>query len=194
MLSTLVALSNLIASSITELEKACAESNLPFPNLNEPFTPQSEAFRKHPAALEAANVIATAANQLLSTVLPPPMALGSIISGVSTRERAFACFGCMLIRFQHFKSAAVRVCLEANVTEILREGGPKVRHIGPAAIYDANVCQGAHAKDIAAKANISGEKIGQPYLCVSRSRADLNSHSTLIKIPGKSPCLPRDPA
>lgn len=71
------------------------------------------------------------------------------------------------VRLQHFKSAAVRVCLEANVTEILREGGPKVRYIGPAATYDVNVCQGVHAKDIAAKANISGEKIGQPHICAS---------------------------
>ena len=92
-LSTLKELNNLIASSIIELEKACAESELPFPDLDEPFTPQSEAFRKNPAASQAANVIAAAANQLLSTVLPPPMAMGSVLSGVSMRDGAFACFG-----------------------------------------------------------------------------------------------------
>ncbi len=86
MLSTLVALSNLIASSITELEKTCAESKLPFPNLDEPFTPQSEAFKENPVAAEAANIIAAAANQLLNTVLRPPVALGSIVSGVRSRE------------------------------------------------------------------------------------------------------------
>ncbi|KAF8577502.1 S-adenosyl-L-methionine-dependent methyltransferase [Ramaria rubella] len=48
-------------------------------------------------------------------------------------------------RHQHFKSAALRVCLESNVTEILREGGP----------------QGVHVNDIAAKNGQDAQKLSR---------------------------------
>ncbi|KAH6913356.1 hypothetical protein BKA70DRAFT_1369956 [Coprinopsis sp. MPI-PUGE-AT-0042] len=70
-----------------------------------PFTPQSEAFRSIPEADEAANLIVAAAFQLVATVLPPPSSMLTLISG-------------------YLQTAAMRVCLESNVTEILREAGP----------------------------------------------------------------------
>ncbi len=82
MTSTLLELSNMIAASVATLNKVCSK-NVPFPDLNDPFAPHSEEFRKNPEAAEAANVIAAAANQLVAMVLPPPAALFSIISGVS---------------------------------------------------------------------------------------------------------------
>lgn len=197
MLSTLVTLSNLIASSIAELEKACAESKLPFPNLDEPFTPQSEAFRKHPAASEAANVIAAAANQLLSTVLPPPMALGSILSGVSTRYRAFACFGCMLILTSGFSTsnrqlfASVwkqmwpRFCVKEDRRSDISV--PQLRMMLMSARESTQ-------KILQQRRTSAARRLVNHTSAFLHSRSDLNSHSTLIKIPGKSPCLPRGPA
>ena len=82
MASTLLELSNMIAASVATLNKVCSK-NIPFPDLDDPFAPSSEAFRTNQEAAEAANVMAAAANQLVAMVLPPPAALFSIISGVS---------------------------------------------------------------------------------------------------------------
>lgn len=83
MISTLLELSNMIAGSVATLNDVCSTSKLPFPSLDDPFSPPSEAFRAYPEAAEAANVIAAAASQLVAMVLPPPAALFVIISGVS---------------------------------------------------------------------------------------------------------------
>lgn len=119
-------LSKIISDSVASLEKVCKKNKTLFPSLDEPFSPPSEAFRSDPEAAEAANKIAAAALQLAATVLPPPAALFTVVSG-------------------HFKSAALRVCLEANVTEILREAGPK----------------GLHVDKIAEKSKISGMKLAR---------------------------------
>lgn len=88
MTSSLLSLSNLITSSVIALEKACADANLPFPSLDEPFSHASEAFRANPAAEEATKVIAAAAHQLMVMVLPPSAALYNLISGVSSDYRS----------------------------------------------------------------------------------------------------------
>ncbi|KAG6834069.1 hypothetical protein H0H93_012165 [Arthromyces matolae] len=97
----------MIASSVSTLLQACNDNGTPFPQPNDPFTPQSEAFRKNKIAADATNIIAAAALQLAARVLPPQIALMNIVSG-------------------HFKNAALRSAMELNVTEILREAGPKV--------------------------------------------------------------------
>ncbi|KAG6811495.1 hypothetical protein H0H92_007143 [Tricholoma furcatifolium] len=66
-------LSDLISSSVTALLQACNENNTPFPGPNEPFTPESEAFRSSKVVVDATNVIAAAAMQLAQRVLPPYM-------------------------------------------------------------------------------------------------------------------------
>ncbi|KAJ7612017.1 S-adenosyl-L-methionine-dependent methyltransferase [Mycena polygramma] len=73
------------------------------PDLHTPFAPPSEAFRTVPAAAEAASIISVAALQLEAILTPPHVSLYRV----------------------HFKSAALRVCLESDVTEILREAGPQ---------------------------------------------------------------------
>jgi len=127
MTSPIKDLSQIISDSVASLEKVCKKNNTPFPSLDEPFSPPSEAFRADPEAAEAANKIAAAALQLAANVLPPPAALFTVVSGVCASD-PFHIYH-RLTFHQHFKSAALRVCLEANVTEILREAGPNVRSI-----------------------------------------------------------------
>ncbi|KAJ7175090.1 S-adenosyl-L-methionine-dependent methyltransferase [Mycena crocata] len=116
----------LITQSVETLEATCQSSGMTIPDLHEPFTPPSEAFRTIPAAAEAASIISAAALQLEAILTPPQVALYKIVGG-------------------HFKSAALRICLESNVTEILREAGP----------------QGIHANDIAARNGQDPEKLAR---------------------------------
>ncbi|KAG6916948.1 hypothetical protein DXG01_004497 [Tephrocybe rancida] len=106
----------LITDAVEKLESACDSTGTAIPDLHTPFYPESEAFRANPAAAESASVISAAALQLEAIFTPPHVSLYHIVAG-------------------HFKSAAVRVCLESSVTEILREAGP----------------DGLHVKDIASK-------------------------------------------
>ncbi|KAJ7124389.1 S-adenosyl-L-methionine-dependent methyltransferase [Mycena epipterygia] len=116
----------LITKSVNTLETTCQSSGVAIPDLHEPFAPPSEAFRAIPAAAEAASVISAAALQLAAILTPPQVSLYGIVCG-------------------HFKSAALRICLESDVTEILREAGP----------------QGIHVKDIAAKNGQDPEKLAR---------------------------------
>ncbi|KAF8334404.1 hypothetical protein F5887DRAFT_652169, partial [Amanita rubescens] len=115
---------DLITKSVESLEKACTESNTRLPDLDRPYTPDSEAFRATAAAAKAASVISAAAMQLDAIVSPPRNVLYYAANG-------------------HWKSAALRVCVEGNVTEILREAGP----------------EGLHVKDIAAKNKLDVHKL-----------------------------------
>ncbi|KAF8988604.1 O-methyltransferase, partial [Cyathus striatus] len=126
MASSILELSRIISDAAVSLDMACKEKNLELPSLEELFHPQSEAFRTIPGASEAANILIAASAQITAMVLPPPNAIFNIISG-------------------HFKSAALRVCLEANVTEILREAGPN----------------GAHIDDVAERIGINPIKLGR---------------------------------
>jgi hypothetical protein len=83
----LLELAKIISDSAQSLDRACTDNGLTFPSLDDPFTPQSEAFRANPEANEAANVIAAAAFQLVATVLSPPFSMISLISGVSRLHR-----------------------------------------------------------------------------------------------------------
>ncbi|KDR83075.1 hypothetical protein GALMADRAFT_263497 [Galerina marginata CBS 339.88] len=116
----------LISTALSTIEKTCKATNYEIPNLHLPFQPRSEGFRSDPAAAEAANVISAAAFQLAAIFMPPQVSLYQVVGG-------------------HKKSAALRVCLESNVTEILREGGP----------------EGVHIDDIAAKNGQDPQKIGR---------------------------------
>ena len=115
---------NLIANSVESLEKACTESNTQLPDLNKPYTPDSEAFRATAAAAKAASVISAAAMQLDAFVSPPRNVLYYAANGVSLVVLNVPCK--LLNTTKHWKSAALRVCVEGNVTEILREAGPEV--------------------------------------------------------------------
>ncbi|KAH6918224.1 O-methyltransferase-domain-containing protein [Coprinopsis sp. MPI-PUGE-AT-0042] len=100
-----------ITSSVETLQHACAGKGPSFPRLDEPEPEGSnfELFRMtRPDAAEAARQVAAAAFQLTLAVLPPAESILGLISG-------------------HLQTAALRVCLESNVTEILREAGPQAK-------------------------------------------------------------------
>ncbi|KAF8652613.1 hypothetical protein AX16_004302 [Volvariella volvacea WC 439] len=105
-LATLRQLQSLLNKAIDDLEATSTDTSTTLPDLNEPFTPQSEAFRSSSAAAQAAEVASAAAYQIAAILAPPHATLYQIIGGP-------------------YKAAALRVCLESGVTEILREAGPK---------------------------------------------------------------------
>ncbi|KAA1477984.1 S-adenosyl-L-methionine-dependent methyltransferase [Dentipellis sp. KUC8613] len=117
---------DVILSSLATLDKACASGGFQIPTLEEPFAPPSEAFRADPTAAFAAHTISAAALQLAAILTPPQVSLYHAVGG-------------------HFRSAAIRACLESNVTEILREAGT----------------QGLHVNDIAAKNGQDAGKLGR---------------------------------
>ncbi|KAJ6455201.1 S-adenosyl-L-methionine-dependent methyltransferase [Mycena sanguinolenta] len=123
----------IITQSVKTLEDACESAGVGIPDLHDAFSPPSEAFRAIPAAAEAASLISAAALQLEAVLTPPQVSLYRIVSG-------------------HFKSAALRVCLESNVTEILREAW--LPHPG-------ELRKGIHVKDIAAKNGQDPEKLAR---------------------------------
>ncbi|KAF8577508.1 S-adenosyl-L-methionine-dependent methyltransferase [Ramaria rubella] len=117
---------DLITNSLNTLENVCVQKDLTIPDLYQPFHPSSEAFRADPQAAEAAAIISAAALQLEAIFTPPQVSLYHLVCGFC-------------------RSVALRVCLESNVTEILREGGP----------------QGMHVNDIAAKNGQDPQKLSR---------------------------------
>lgn len=83
MSGSLTQLVDLLRSSADVLEKACAANGTSIPNINQPFTPSSEAFRKDPVVAEAATVVTAAATQLAAIVNPPHVSLYHCAGGVS---------------------------------------------------------------------------------------------------------------
>ncbi|KAG6878243.1 hypothetical protein C0992_008375, partial [Termitomyces sp. T32_za158] len=115
-------LSNLITTSVSTLLRECEDCNTPFPDPNQPLTPESEASRASQVVIDATNVIAVSALQLAARVLPPHTSLMNIVSG-------------------HYKSAALNTALELNVTEILREAGPQAFSIGDGAKFSSQLLE-----------------------------------------------------
>ncbi|KAG7090565.1 hypothetical protein E1B28_009673 [Marasmius oreades] len=116
----------ILNKNVDILEESCKANGTQIPDLSEPFHPDSEAFRRHKDAAEAANTIAAAAQHIAAILTAPSVSLYHSVGGV-------------------LQSAAVRVCLEASVTEILREAGP----------------QGLHVDTIAKKANLDSQKLSR---------------------------------
>ncbi|ETW80288.1 hypothetical protein HETIRDRAFT_105202 [Heterobasidion irregulare TC 32-1] len=71
----------LMTESVSTLEKACADNGTEIPDLNEPFSPPSEAFRISPVAAEAAAIISAAALQLAAILSPPQVSLHHLVGG-----------------------------------------------------------------------------------------------------------------
>lgn len=74
---------NILNNSLAQLEQACEKNETSIPDLDEPFNPSSEAFRKDPIAAEAASVIGAAALHICDIVNSPINSLFEIIGGVS---------------------------------------------------------------------------------------------------------------
>ncbi|KAK2463352.1 hypothetical protein APHAL10511_004663 [Amanita phalloides] len=117
---------DLIKKSVEILEKTCAANGTEVPDLHSTFSPASEAFRSDPVASEAADIISAAGLQLSAIVAPPVISLYNAVGG-------------------HWRAAAVRLCLDSHVTEILREAGP----------------EGLHIDEIAAKNGINKQKLAR---------------------------------
>ncbi|KAK1229446.1 hypothetical protein PQX77_007494 [Marasmius sp. AFHP31] len=124
--SSLRTILDILTKNVEILENSCKANGTPIPDLETPFHPSSEAFRAHPEAAEASNIIVAAAHHIAAILTPPPIALYHVVGG-------------------HFKSTAIRVCLESNVTEILREAGP----------------QGMHVEDISKKNGVDPQKLSR---------------------------------
>ncbi|KAG6833022.1 hypothetical protein H0H87_012280 [Tephrocybe sp. NHM501043] len=120
--SPLRQLLNLLTESVHKLEAACDSSGCEIPDLYTPFSSQSEVFRANPEADEAAKIICAASAHIQAILMPPHISLFQIVSGHR------------VVIFQHSKSGALRVCLESNVTEILREAGPEGLHVDEIAL------------------------------------------------------------
>ncbi|KAL0059267.1 hypothetical protein AAF712_013991 [Marasmius tenuissimus] len=143
--SSLRTLLDLLAKNVEILESSCKANGTVVPDLGTPFHPSTEAFRAHPEAAEASNVIVAAAHHLAAILTPPPIALYHVVGG-------------------HFKSAAVRVCLESSVTEILREAGPhassSVRPCRNSTNHNLRQ-QGMHVEDISKQNGVDPQKLSR---------------------------------
>ncbi|KII89666.1 hypothetical protein PLICRDRAFT_108610 [Plicaturopsis crispa FD-325 SS-3] len=124
--TTMASLAKLISESVTKIETNCAQRGVQLPTLDDPFSPESEAPRNDPEILDATAKIVAAAAQLIALVRPAPSSL-------------------VTASLQMHVSSALRVALQTNTVEILREAGP----------------QGLHINDIAAKSNTDPGKLGR---------------------------------
>lgn len=115
---------DLITKSVDTLEQACIESNTQLPSLDEPFQSTYEAFWANSVVGEATSVISAAALHLNAVVSPPRNILLYAVGGVCPIDLVSSWK--VLNSTKHLKSAAMRMCFEGNVTEILREAGPAV--------------------------------------------------------------------
>jgi len=122
----LLQLSKLIQDSVVNLTHICYSNGVALPNISDQiFTPSSEEFRALEGASLAVDTIVAAASQLIAAVMPPHANIAVNVAG-------------------HLGTAAMRVCVEANVTEILREAGP----------------EGLHISEISKKAKLDAGKLG----------------------------------
>ncbi|KAH9475963.1 4-O-methyltransferase 1 [Psilocybe cubensis] len=113
------------------LEKLCLENRTSLPDLDAfHFDQSSETFRSLPGAAQDAKIAVAACMQLIAILSPPTdtnFGLTKLIFG------------------KGHLSFATRTCLEANITEILREAGP----------------EGLHINDIASKCGLDPSKLGR---------------------------------
>jgi hypothetical protein len=109
-LAELKTLANLIQSSVEQIEAAVTANSLTFPSPDSTFTLESEAPRMHPDIASAGSIITSAAAQLMTLVRPAPLAV----------------FDAMM-QFQ--VSTALRTAINTHAPEILRDAGPKGKHV-----------------------------------------------------------------
>lgn len=89
MAETIQQLSDLISGSVADLIRLCSTNNLQVPKMNEPSSPESEAFQENKAITQAGNIIAAAAIQLVASILSPHESVIHAISGVRISLRLF---------------------------------------------------------------------------------------------------------
>lgn len=104
--SPLAALAEIISQGVQTLESAYAKEGVPFPSLDEPFTPGP--LDGDPDVGNATRLVIAAAYQIIATVRPP---LETIMLSAPA----------MLL------SSSLGVAEEANIADVLKEAGPQVR-------------------------------------------------------------------
>ncbi|KIK61141.1 hypothetical protein GYMLUDRAFT_85119 [Collybiopsis luxurians FD-317 M1] len=109
-MASLRQLIKIMEEQVCILEKLEAEDGKPLPDLYMPYSTSSEAFRQNVASATAAKTACAAAFQLVAILNVPQVSLYHAVGG-------------------HYRSSAIRACLESHVTEILREAGPKGLHV-----------------------------------------------------------------
>ncbi|KAI9463927.1 S-adenosyl-L-methionine-dependent methyltransferase [Russula earlei] len=109
-LAELKALSNIIQSSIDQIEAVVTANSFTFPSSDSPFSLESEAPRMHSDIHEAGSLITSAAAQLITLVRPAPLTVFDVM-------------------MQFHVSTAIRTASNTHVPEILRDAGPKGKHV-----------------------------------------------------------------
>lgn len=71
-----------MGESLDVIEQNCAANGTKLPELNEPFSPPTEAFRADPKVAEAANIASAAAVHLAAILTPPQVTLYHFAGGV----------------------------------------------------------------------------------------------------------------
>ncbi|KAI0266044.1 S-adenosyl-L-methionine-dependent methyltransferase, partial [Russula aff. rugulosa BPL654] len=106
----LKALANIIQSSIEQIEATVTTNSFTYPSSGSTFSLETEAPRMHPAIMSAGSLITSAAAQLITLVRPAPLTLFDIT-------------------MQLHLSSALRTAISMHVAEILRDAGPKGKHV-----------------------------------------------------------------
>jgi len=109
-LAELKALGNIVQSSIERIEAVVTANSFTFPSSGSPSNPESEAPQMHPGILSAGSLITSAAAQLITLVRPAPLAVVDVV-------------------LQYHVSTAIRAAIATHVAEILRDAGPKGKHV-----------------------------------------------------------------
>ncbi|KAF8891932.1 O-methyltransferase-domain-containing protein [Gymnopilus junonius] len=122
----LVQLSQSISEAVSVLQKCCTDEGLSHPNPDQNFSEESDSFRSNIEASKAADKIVAASSQLIALLQAPSLSLLRAACG-------------------HITSAALRVCLELSVVEILGDAGS----------------DGLHVTKIAQRSGIVPDKLGR---------------------------------
>ncbi|ETW84678.1 hypothetical protein HETIRDRAFT_124158 [Heterobasidion irregulare TC 32-1] len=110
MASILKQLSDLIATSVRDIDAACDARGVSFPSLDEPFSEESERARQEEEVLSSIGIIVAAATQLIAVARAPSNYLLSMV-------------------LQHTIPACLGAANDGHVAEILREAGPQGAHV-----------------------------------------------------------------
>ncbi|KAF5387657.1 hypothetical protein D9615_000594 [Tricholomella constricta] len=124
--SPIITLAKIISDAAANIDRYCTEHRVQLPELGDVFNPQAEFVLLDPFISEQASYIVGAAAQISTIVRPAPLSM-------------------MSTAIQFHVPSALRVAIETNTVEILRESGPK----------------GLHVNDIAAKNKANPEKLAR---------------------------------
>jgi hypothetical protein len=109
-LAELKALVNIIQSSVEQIEATVTANSFTYPSPDLTFSLETEAPRMHPSIQSAGSLITSAAAQLITRVRPAPLTLFDVM-------------------MQYHVCTAMRTAVSVHAAEILRDAGPKGKHV-----------------------------------------------------------------